>query len=150
MCWQLLEKWMVKYVEIASTYTSCFIIIPFINFLCLLLLDRHFYFDSTRGKKEECDTDSSKQQKHRALLKKIPLKSILMPFEENYEFAATKLKGYSFKSSSFCHISYFKHQNFFVVPWEATVMSVLYKISMKTGLKIEIIWILPWIVAILQ
>lgn len=33
-----------------------------------------------------------------------------MLFEENYELAAAKLKGYSFKSSSFCHISYSKHQ----------------------------------------
>lgn len=59
-----------------------------------------------------------------------------MPFEETYELA--KLKGYSFKSSSFCHISYSKHQfSKKAAAWEATVMNVLYKISMKAGLKIE-------------
>lgn len=120
-------------------YTPCFIIIPSVNLLCLLLLlARHFYFDSTRGKREERDTASSKQRKHQALSKKIPLKSILMPFEENYELAATKLKGYFLKPSSFCHISYSKHQ-FFFKSCCLRSNSNAYKISMKAGLKIEII-----------
>lgn len=81
-----------------------------------------------------------KAAKTSSIVKKIPLKSILMPFEENYELAATKLKGYSFKSSSFCHISYSKHQFFLkAAALKATAIRVLYKISMRAGLKIEII-----------
>lgn len=81
-----------------------------------------------------------KAAKTPSIVKKIPLKSILISFEENYELAATKLKGYSFKSSSFCHISYSKHQFFWkAAALKATVMNELYKISMRAGLKIEII-----------
>lgn len=84
------------------------------------------------------------------IVKKIPLKSILMLFEENYELAAAKLKGYSFKFSSFCHI-YSKHHSFKSCCFKATGMSALYKISLKAGLKIEIIIeIQPWIVSLLH
>lgn len=70
-----------------------------------------------------------------------------MLFEENYELAAAKLKGYPFKSSSFCHISS-KHHSFKSCCFKAAGMSTLYKLSLKAGLKIElIIEIRPWIAA---
>lgn len=147
--WQLLEIWMVKCVKFASTYTPLLhynsIYEPFV--LPATAGQAFLFWSPPLAEKAERDTDSTKQRKHQELSKKIPLKSILMLFEESYELAAAKLKGYSFKSSSFCHICS-KHHSFKSCCFKATGMSALYKISLKAGLKIElIIEIRPWIAA---
>lgn len=109
--WQLLEKWMVKCVKIASTYTLLHynsIYGPFVPSAA----GQAFLFWFYKRHERRMWYWLFKAAETSSIVKKIPLKSILMPFEENYELAATKLKGYSFRSSSFCHISYSKHQFF--------------------------------------
>lgn len=152
---QLLEIWMVKCVKIASTYTPLLhynsIYEPFV----LPAAGQAFLFWFCPSWEAWTWNWLYKAAETSRIVKKIPLKSILMLFEENYELAAAKLKGYSFKSSSFCHISYFKHQFVCIFLkrccFKATGMSIPYKISLKASLKIEIIIeILPWIVAVLH